>query len=126
MHNRFKIMRSKFINAALLICFLFVISVLNDLNGKWVGVINTPDGTSLDVSYNFKVDGAKLTGTALSPAGEVSIDNGKITDDQFSFSVNVNGIAYPHTGKLYADSCGLDIDFGNGAKVHTRLLRPTK
>ena len=119
-------MKPKFINAALLICFLFIVTIMSDLNGKWVGTIATPDGTNLDVTYNFKVDGDKLTGTALSPAGVVTIDNGKIADDKFSFSVNVEGVAYPHTGKLYADSCGLDIDFGNGAKVHTKLMRSNK
>jgi len=119
-------MKTKFFNTAVLICFLFVVAIINDLSGKWVGAIVTPDGTAIDLTYNFKVDGDKVTGTALSPAGVVDIENGKIADDKFTFSVNVNGVAYPHTGKLYADSCGLDIDFGNGAKVHTKLIRPAK
>lgn len=101
---------------------LFVAAIAADLSGKWVGTLGVPDGSTLDVSYNFKVDGAKLTGTASSPAGDVSIDNGKIDGDKFSFSVNVNGTDYPHMGKLYADSCGVDVDFG-GAKMHMKLTR---
>jgi hypothetical protein len=117
-------MKRKFFNPiALACCFIFVMAVFADLNGKWSGVIKTPDGNDLAVTYNFKVDGDKLSGTAESPAGEVTVDNGKITGDTFSFKVTVDGNDYPHTGKLYADSCGLDIDFG-GQKIHTTLKRP--
>jgi len=118
-------MKRKLFNPiALVICaFVFVIAIAADLNGKWVGVIAIPGGNNLDVSYTFKVDGNKLTGTATSPNGDVSIDNGKIDGDKFSFSVNVGGTDYPHVGKLYADSCAVDIDFG-GAKTHFVLTRP--
>jgi len=118
-------MKKKFLNPLTLICsLLFVVAfIAADLNGKWVGVISIPGGQEIDVSYNFKVDGEKLTGTASSPSGDVSIDNGKINGDKFSFSVNVNGTEYPHTGKLYQDSCGMDLDFG-GAKSHFVIKRP--
>src|ERR1700744_5534447 len=101
---------------------LFVAAIAADLNGKWTGTLPTPDGNSLDVSYTFKVDGNKLTGSASSPAGDVTIENGKVDGDKFSFSVNVGGQDYPHTGKLYADSCGVDVDFG-GPKSHMKLTR---
>jgi len=118
-------MKRKLFNPITLICsLLFVVAfIAADLNGKWVGSINVPGGQQLSVSYTFKVDGDKLTGTATSPAGEVPIDNGKVDGDKFSFSVNVSGTDYPHTGKLYADSCGIDIDFG-GAKTHFVVVRP--
>ena len=105
-----------------LLCFLIVAAIVAELSGKWTGVIKTPDGNSLQVTYNFKVDGDKLSGTAESPAGTVSIDSGKVTGDTFKFQVTVDGNAYPHTGKLYGDSCGVDIDFG-GQKIHTTLTR---
>jgi len=107
---------------ALLSCFIFVMAVVADLTGKWKGSIRTPDGNDLPVTYNFKADGDKLTGTAESPAGTVTIDDGKITGDTFSFKVTVDGSDYPHTGKMYADSCGIDIDFG-GQKIHTTVTR---
>ncbi|HVW15224.1 MAG TPA: hypothetical protein VHB54_15440 [Mucilaginibacter sp.] len=116
--------RKFFIPAALLSCFLFVMAVVADLNGKWKGTIKTPDGNELEVVYNFKADGDKLTGTAESPAGSVSIDDGKIAGDTFSFKVTVDGTDYPHKGKMYADSCGIDIDFG-GSTVHTTVVRDT-
>src|ERR1700760_1415304 len=121
-------MKRKLLNPlTLIICsFLFVIALAADLNGSWVGVIVVPgNAQEFDVSYDFKVDGTKLTGTASSPAGNVTIDNGKIDGDKFSFSVTVQGTDYPHTGKLYADSCAMDIDFG-GVKSHFKIVRPKK
>lgn len=116
--------RKLFNSIALCCCTLFLMAVIANLNGKWTGVIRTPDGNDLNVSYNFKVNGDTLTGTAESPEGMVTIDSGKVTGNTFSFQVTVDGNAYPHTGKLYDDSCGLDIDFGS-QWVHTTLVRDT-
>ncbi len=115
--------RKLFTTIALASCFVVLLAVFADLNGKWSGIIKTPDGNELPVTYNFKVNGDVLTGTAESPAGEVTVDDGKITGDTFSFKVTVNGSDYPHTGKVYADSCGMDISFGD-QKIHTTLKRP--
>ncbi len=117
-------MKRKLFSPIVLACCFIVLmaATFADLSGKWTGVIKTPDGNDLAVTYNFKVDGDVLTGTAESPAGEVTVDNGKVTGDTFTFKVTVDGNDYPHTGKMYADSCGLDIDFG-GQKVHTTLKR---
>jgi len=97
-------------------------AVFVDFNGKWSGTIPTPDGNSVDVTYNFKVDGEKLTGTATSQMGEVVIENGKVKGDDFTFSLNVSGTDYPHKGKAYADSCAMDIDFG-GSGSHFVIKR---
>ena len=116
--------RKFFIPAVLIACAVFIMAVVADLTGKWKGIIKTPDGNELQVTYNFKADGDKLTGTAETPEGAVSIDNGKITGDTFSFKVTVDGNDYPHKGKMYTDSCGIDIDFG-GATIHTTVKRDT-
>lgn len=117
--------RKFFYSAALSACFIFLLSITSALDGRWTGIVNTPDGNSLDVVYNFKTNGDTLTGTAQSPAGEVSIDNGKVSGNNFSFDVTVDGNVYPHKGILYTDSCGIDIDFGAGTTVHTTIVRDT-
>jgi hypothetical protein len=88
--------RKIFTTTALLFCFVLCFALAADLNGKWSGQIKLPDGSDLPV------------------------DDGKVDGDNFSFKVTVDGAVYPHTGKVYADSCALDIDFG-GLKVHTKL-----
>lgn len=102
---------------------VILVAAFADLNGKWTGTIKTPDGEDLQVSYNFKVNGDTLTGTAESHYGVLNIEDGKVTGDKFSFKVNVEGTDYPHTGIAYKDSCGVDIDFGDAGKVHTTLTR---
>ncbi|MDP4285791.1 MAG: glycoside hydrolase [Bacteroidota bacterium] len=110
---------------AICTCFLFVMAIAASLDGKWKGDFTTPNGDQVEAVYNFKVDGNVLTGTAESPRGAVSIDDGKVSGDKFSFSVTVDGNPYPHTGKFYEDSCGVDIDFGSGEIVHETLVRDT-
>jgi hypothetical protein len=92
------------------------------LTGKWRGVVTTPDGNELQVTYTFKVTGNQLTGTGESPAGTVTIDDGKVSGESFSFKVTVDGNDYRHTGKFHGDSCDLDIAFGE-VIVHTTLTR---
>ncbi|MBS1524488.1 MAG: glycoside hydrolase [Bacteroidetes bacterium] len=118
-------MKRKFlIPAALLSCLLFVMAVVADLTGKWKGTIKTPDGNELQITYNFKANADKLTGTVDTPGGSVTVDDGKINGDIFSFKVTVDGNDYPVKGKMYSDSCGMDIDFG-GSTVHTTVVRDT-
>jgi hypothetical protein len=117
-------MKRKFLLPLLLLsCFIFVMAVVADLTGKWKGTIKTPNG-DLPVTYVFKANGAVLTGTAESQAGVVTIDDGKITGDTFTFKVTVDGNDYPHKGKMYADSCGMDIDLG-GQNSHFTITRDT-
>lgn len=93
--------------------FLLIITIcfaaVNNLTGKWAGQVMLPNNQPLPLSYNFKVDSGKLTGTALTPAGEVIITDGMINGNDFSFNVPVPNGNAPHTGKLYADSITLHI-----------------
>ncbi|HVW98302.1 MAG TPA: hypothetical protein VHA56_20215 [Mucilaginibacter sp.] len=110
-------MKKIFTTVALLCCFMVCFAMITDITGKWSGTIVTPDGQEFPVTYNFKADGDKLTGTADSPQGTVTVDDGKIMGDSLSFKVTVSGNDYPHSGKIYPDSIAMDLDFG-GQKVH--------
>jgi hypothetical protein len=117
--------RKHFITTALLCCFMVCLAVMADLNGKWTGTLKTPDGNEIPLTYTFKVDGSKLTGTAESPQGVATVDDGKIDGSNFTFKVTVDGNEYPHAGKVYADSVALDITF-SGQKIHTVLKKSDK
>ncbi|MDB4922659.1 hypothetical protein [Mucilaginibacter sp.] len=117
--------RKFFTTTALLCCFMVCFAIVADITGKWSGTIVSPDGQNIPVTYNFKVDGEKLTGTADSPQGSITIDNGKIKGDSLSFKVTVDGSDYAHTGKVYTDSCAMNIDFG-GQMVHFTIKRADK
>jgi hypothetical protein len=70
-----------------LVLFAAAPALAHDVDGKWAGTVSTPMG-DIPVGYEFKSDGAKLTGTTLSPdGGQVPIKDGKIEGNNISFSV---------------------------------------
>jgi hypothetical protein len=95
----------------LLIQFLAVVAAFAaDITGDWKADLATPQG-AVQVSYSFKQDGEKLTGTwqaAQSPV--VDISDGKVTGDKVSFVVKVDPagkIALPHEGTIKGDEIQL-------------------
>ena len=55
-----------------------------DVAGKWVAQMPGMQGTT-ETTFDFKVDGTKLTGTMTNPRGEVAISEGKVSGDEISF-----------------------------------------
>jgi hypothetical protein len=119
-------MKRKILTTALLICCVAVClaAVIADLNGKWSGVLNAPDGNQYPLTYSFKVDGSKLTGTLEVNGTSVPLDSGRVSGNDIKFSVTVEGMAYPHAAKYYSagDSVAVDVNFA-GTKTHTTLKR---
>lgn len=105
-------------------CFLFCLAAFADLTGKWTGVLKMANN-DLPVTYNFKVEGDKLTGNAEAPQGVLPLMEGKISGTEFSFNLDFNGMPIKHTGKYYGDSIAIDVEF-NGSKVHATLKRADK
>ncbi|HEY5380683.1 MAG TPA: hypothetical protein VIJ65_00375 [Acidobacteriaceae bacterium] len=91
--------------AALLMVFgARSIYAATDMTGTWTGAIQTPDGSNFALTFVFKQDGAKLTGTVAGPEGDpLTIDNGKVDGDNFTFTVAYNGATITHTGAVTGD-----------------------
>jgi hypothetical protein len=93
-----------------------------DVDGKWSGTISTPGG-DFPVQFEFKSDGAMLTGTTMSPDGmSISIKDGKLEGDKISFGVSFDfggmpldivykGVVSPAELKMTADVAGMTMDF---------------
>jgi hypothetical protein len=62
-----------------------------DVTGKWSAQISGPDGNAMTINYDFKVDGAKLTGTVEGPGGALPIQNGTVEGDKIAFTITFNG-----------------------------------
>jgi len=80
--------------ALLSICFVFAALSLAwaaDVNGKWVAQVPGRDGQTRETTFNFKVEGDKLTGTVSGRQGDNPISDGKISGDDISFSVTAGG-----------------------------------
>jgi hypothetical protein len=112
------------ITAALLFSFAAAFAYFADLNGSWKGSIVAPDGNEYPLTYTFKNDNGKLTGSATNPQGTVDLSDGVVKGDSIWFNIDANGNKIGHSGKYYAtgDSVSLNIDF-QGMKFHTTLKR---
>ena len=71
------------------VMLLAVVAVLAaDVTGKWVAQMPSRQGGTSDTTFEFKVDGATLTGTMASAQGEpAAISEGKVDGDNISFVV---------------------------------------
>ena len=85
-----------------------------DVSGRWKGSMPGREGNSRDVSFDFKVDSAKLTGKFIGPLGRsIDITDGKIEGDNLSFKValEVGGTAYNmnYNGKISGDEIQMKV-----------------
>jgi len=64
----------------------FAVAWASDINGKWTAQITGRDGQPQEITFTFKVKGAKLTGTVSGRQGDTPIADGKIDGDEISFT----------------------------------------
>jgi hypothetical protein len=65
-------------------------ALAHDVDGKWTGTVSTPMG-DIPVAYEFKADGAMLTGSTTGPdGGQVPIKDGKVEGNNISFGVTLD------------------------------------
>jgi len=107
-------MRQLILAAAILI--FAVPAAAADVDGTWTGTVSTPGG-DFPVSFTFKADGAKLTGSTLGPdGGAIAIQNGKVDGDNISFDITFDFGGMPATfsykGVVSAEQIKLSSDFG--------------
>ena len=87
---------------------LFFVSTAlgKDIAGKWTASFDTQIGVQ-NYTYDFKVDGEKLTGTAKSNLGSGDITEGTVKGDDVSFVENLKFqdqmIRITYTGKVAGD-----------------------
>jgi hypothetical protein len=86
-----------------------------DADGDWVGSLDTPGG-AVEVAFQFKVDGAKLTGTSIGPDGAVlELKQGKVEGNKLSFSMDIdfggNVMTLNYTGVVENKEIKMNLDF---------------
>jgi hypothetical protein len=89
----------------------------SDIDGKWSGAIDTPNGP-VTINYTFKAQGATLTGATSAPDGrEIAISDGKIMGNKVSFSLTLDFGQGPATinysGEFTAAELKLHSEFMN-------------
>lgn len=75
------------------VCFVLAaiaIVYAADVNGKWVAQVPGRDGQTREMTFNFKAEADKLTGTVSGRQGDTPFSDGKINGDDISFTVTAN------------------------------------
>ena len=119
-------MKRKTLITSLLICLVTVcFAAIADLSGKWTGSIKDPEGNDHALHLVFKADGDKLTGTAQAEGDPLTINEGKITGNDFTFKVtDPEGATIPVDGKYIANGDSVSMNFvENSVKFHVTLKR---
>ena len=89
-------------------------ALAHDVDGKWAGMVSTPMG-DVPVAFEFKADGAKLTGSTTGPDGaQVPIKDGAVEGSNISFGVTLDFGGMPLTinykGAVAKDQIKLTLD----------------
>lgn len=113
--------------AAILLALTATTLLAGDVTGNWSGQMAGPNGDAFAISFVFKQDGAKLTGTVQGPQGEpIPIADGKVDGNKISFTVNVNEqMVIKQEGTVSGDEIKLTLksdqgDFPGGTMTITR------
>lgn len=117
---------SAFAFSAIAVLALITAARAADISGKWKGDIKTPDGNSLEINFDFHVDGEKLTGTVANTYGEEQITEGTVKGDTVSFIVLAGGGQFKITykGTVAGDDIKFHVvigDMGEGDLVAKRV-----
>lgn len=92
--------------AAVLLVVAPAVALAADVTGTWTGSIDA-GGNAIPISFTFKQDGAKITGTVQGPSDPLAITDGKIDGDKVSFKVSFNGTTITHEGTVTGDEMKL-------------------
>jgi hypothetical protein len=84
-----------------------------DIDGKWTGELDM-GGQKIPVEYNFKANGATLTGSTPIMEQKIDIKDGKIDGNNVSFSITIGegeqGMKIEYKGVLAGDKLTLKFD----------------
>src|SRR5262245_22162551 len=89
------------------VAFSSIVAFGADITGRWTASFDTAVGVQNYV-FDFKMDGAKLTGSAKSRNGESAIQEGKVAGDSVAFVENMtfkgSELRIEYVGKVVSPS----------------------
>ena len=93
-----------------------------DIDGKWEGAVQTPDGDLL-LTFDFKTDGDALSGTVDSVMGVVPLKNGRVNGDVLTFDVELEAMTVSHEARVNGDEITIKArgDWGESEYVVKRV-----
>jgi hypothetical protein len=74
-----------------------------DVTGTWTSHIKTNDGNELLITFVFKQEGAKLTGTVATPRETANISDGKVDREKIFFTAAFPNSTFTYDGTIAGD-----------------------
>jgi hypothetical protein len=98
-----------------------------DASGIWTGSMQTGGG-DFQLTFTFKVDGDKLTGTVQGEQGEpFAISNGKVDGDKITFNIDFQGATISYDCTVSGDEIKLSSKSSDGSfPPNTMTLKRSK
>ena len=90
-----------------------------DVAGKWKATVSGPGGEKMQLTFDFKADGDKITGKVLSEMGEMDITDGKVEGDNLTFAVAMQDMKIAHKATVSGDKMQVQVEFGEQKMVFT-------
>jgi hypothetical protein len=100
----------RYLTAAVLLIALAIPAFSAGVDGKWTATIDGMDGAKTELTYNFKVEGTKLTGTVVSSAMTLQLADGKVEGNNISFTATSDQMSIPTKGTISGDEIKLVSD----------------
>lgn len=98
------------------LAFILTIAIIalaaDGITGSFVGQLNGDDRI---LTYNLKAEGEKLTGNVTSDLGDLPISDGKVSGQNITFKVTLNGVVIPHEATVSNDTLKLKLNYDGNA-----------
>jgi hypothetical protein len=94
--------------AGVLILVAAIGALAAEVDGRWQGTVSGPNG-DFTLTFTFKAEGAKLTGSVETPNGEQPITDGKVEGNKISFKTHFNDSEIDHQGTVSGDTIQLQV-----------------
>ena len=124
-------MTRRILFASAVLCAIFAAAALAaDISGNWSGNLQAGDNP-YPLTFAFKQDGEKLTGTVTGPQGQpLPLNDGKVLGDKVSFFVqaDMNGspAKFISEGVIKGEEISLNIKVEGGQDFGTTVLKRVK
>jgi len=93
----------KTILSTVLFLMISAVTFAAGVDGTWLTKVKIQDGNELELTYVFKTEGEKVTGSMKTPNGDMPLANIKVDGKNISFEMSFGDQAMKYAGSLKDD-----------------------
>jgi len=93
----------KTILSTVLFLMISAVTYAAGFEGTWLTKVKIQDGNELELTYVFKTEGEKVTGSMKTPNGDMPVTNVKVDGKNISFEMSFGDQSMKYAGTLKDD-----------------------